>query len=58
MKTIVKLLLSAALVLILPAVALAQIDQIKNSTPEQRAEMQAKMKKKLKAKQAAAQTPQ
>jgi hypothetical protein len=42
MKTIVKLLLSGALALILPAVAVAQIDQIKSSTPEQRAEMQDK----------------
>ena len=42
MKTIVKLLVSGVLALMLPAVALAQIDQIKNSTPEQRAEMQDK----------------
>ncbi len=40
MNRIVKLAITAALALVLPAVAMAQIDEIKNSTPEQRAEMQ------------------
>tara|TARA_R110001599_G_scaffold353512_1_gene593489 strand:+ start:88316 stop:88723 length:408 start_codon:yes stop_codon:yes gene_type:complete len=42
MNRIVKLAITAALALVLPAVAMAQIDEIKNSTPEQRAEMQDK----------------
>jgi hypothetical protein len=37
MRTIVKPAISAALAPILPAVAMAQMDEIKNSTPEQRA---------------------
>jgi hypothetical protein len=45
MRTLVKLAITAALALVLPAVALAQMDQIKNSTPEQRAEMQDKWMK-------------
>jgi len=42
MRTIVKLVISAILALILPAVAMAQMEEIKNSTPKQRAEMQDK----------------
>jgi hypothetical protein len=40
MRMIVKLAITAAMALILPTGAIAQMDQIKNSTPEQRAEMQ------------------
>lgn len=42
MKPLVKLAISALIALVLPAVALAQMDEIKNSTPEQRAQMQDK----------------
>lgn len=40
MRAIVKLAISAVLALVLPAVAVAQLEDIKKSTPEQRAQMQ------------------
>jgi len=42
MRTIVKLAITAVLALALPTLAVAQMEEIKNSTPEQRAEMQDK----------------
>ena len=39
MRAIVKLAISAVLALVLPAVAVAQLEDIKKSTPEQRAPM-------------------
>jgi len=47
MRTMVKLAISATLAL---------MDEIKNSTPEQRAEMQAQVKKKIQEKHQAAQS--
>lgn len=63
MRTIVKLAISAVLALALPTVAVAKLDEIKNSTPEQystyeqkKSEMEAQVKQKLREKHQAAQT--
>lgn len=42
MKNILSLVFSCALLLSLPQLALAQMDQLKDTTPEQRAQMQTK----------------
>lgn len=42
MRTIVKLAITAVIALVLPMVAMAQMEEIKNSTPEARAQMQDK----------------